>query len=299
MDTTSNRPALPDDVLAAIAQAFPGDTIGPLQPTVGGYSNLTVILPLGGRRLVAKVAHTPLKRADVRHEARVLATLHDSGLPLPELVAIIDEADFTLELLRYIEGDNAIRFFNEEQSTLPQIYAAIGHTLAAVHRHTIEGEEYDLLPRYAETQAALGALHLPLTLARALHAALDHPIWQHHGTRLVHGDAGLHNVLWHGHLRALLDWEWAGRGLPLLDIAWTAWIMRFRTLPAAVWDAFCAAYNAHADQPVAATPADLRALALSQVAAILTRTAPDTWARGEWQRRAEASIAFPFPSFHP
>lgn len=291
-------PPIPDDVRAAIVKAFPNQQVGPATPTFGGYSNLTVALPIDGRQLVAKIAHTAPKRSDVRREARILTALQESGLPIPKLVQLIESESFTIELLQHIDGTNAMRFFSAEVETLPALYAAVGRTLGATHQRTLaeHAPDFDLLPRYQQAQAAISALDLAPQIAGPLHAALTHPVWQRSADRLVHGDAGLHNILWDVQLRALLDWEWAGRGLPLLDLAWTAWIMRFRSLDPALWDGFLTAYRSVIDQPPVATADELRALALGQIAFILTRTDPDTWARGEWERRAEATLQFTFPT---
>lgn len=79
------------EVRAAIERAFPGETLGAAAPTFGGYSNLSVVLPVGARLLVAKIAHTQPKRTDVRREARVLTALQTSDLPVPHLIALLEE----------------------------------------------------------------------------------------------------------------------------------------------------------------------------------------------------------------
>ena len=49
------------------------------------------------------------------------------------------------------------------------------------------------------------------------------------GNRLVHGDYGPHNLLFSSdgsEVRGIVDWEWARRGNPVDDLAWTEWIIR-------------------------------------------------------------------------
>ena len=286
------------EMRAAIERAFPGETLGAAAPTFGGYSNVSVVLPVGARLLVAKIAYTQLKRTDVRREARVLTALQTSDLPIPRLVALLEEENSTIELLDYIPGTNGMRFFSADQEQLPALFAAVGQTLGAVHGYTLDdkGHDLDLTARYEEVRHSLASSGLPTHISASLSHALIHPIWLQTADRLVHGDAGLHNILWDGQLRALLDWEWAGRGMPLLDLAWTAWIVRFRELPPTLWEAFLAAYTASADAPPKATPDEVRALALGQVAAILGRAVPGSWSHSEWLRRAELSLDFAFPA---
>jgi aminoglycoside phosphotransferase (APT) family kinase protein len=106
--------------------------------------------------------------------------------------------------------------------------------------------------------------------------------------RLVHGDPGAHNLLWDGQLTALLDWEWAGLGDPLTDLAWVCWTLRFRQVAAPVRAAFLAAYGL--PEP---NRADLRDLALAQIAAILVRVADQPEASAEWLRRLDWTLNLP------
>ncbi len=287
------------EVRSAIERAFPDEVLGAATPTFGGYSNLSVVLPLGARLVVAKIAHTQAKRADVRREAYVLRLLQGSALPIPHLIALLEAENNTIELLDYIDGTNGMRFFGAHQEQLPALFAAVGQTLAAVHGHSFDAaagdHDLDLMARYDQVRRSLAASGLPAHINAAFLDALHHPIWQQTAEQLVHGDAGLHNILWDGRLRALLDWEWAGRGLPLLDLAWTAWIVRFRELSPALWQAFLSAYTASHPLPKA-TSEEVRALALGQVAAIISRAVLGSWSHGEWLRRAELSLAFDFPA---
>jgi aminoglycoside phosphotransferase (APT) family kinase protein len=289
--------SLPDHIYRAIEACFPGQKIGPLEPTFGGYSNTTVIVPVGGERLVAKIAQVPIKQLDVRREATVLQAIEGRGLPAPTLVSFYETSDFCIEFLAEIEGINGMHFFSHEQRRLPELYAAVGRILSLVHQQHATGlpEEFHLRERYARVHAELPQLGLDPELVRGLQSAIEHPIWDAPADRLVHGDAGIHNLLWDGELRALLDWEWSGCGSPLFDLAWNLWTMRFRSLEPRITYDFLSAYQAYSSQPIQAKATELRALALSHVAFILTRSEPNTWTRAEWERRAIASFDFLFP----
>lgn len=289
--------SLPDAIYKAIEASFPGQQIGPLEATFGGYSNMSVLVPLGQERVIAKIAQAPIKQLDVRREATILRFIEGRGLPAPSLISFYEAPDFYIEFLTAIEGINGMHFFSNEQRRLPELYATVGRVLAQVHQQQASElpSEFRLRERYAQVHEQLPQLGLPSAIERELLMALEHPIWEAPADCLVHGDAGIHNLLWDGQMRALLDWEWSGCGSPLFDLAWNLWTMRFRSLEPRITYDFLTAYQAVAPQPIQAKAGELRALALSHVAFILTRSEPGTWARAEWERRALASLDFAFP----
>jgi aminoglycoside phosphotransferase (APT) family kinase protein len=141
----------------------------------------------------------------------------------------------------------------------------------------------------------LPTLGLEPELLDVFAAGLAHPAWQPASTRLVHGDAGLHNVLWDGRISALLDWEWSGWGNPLLDIAWVYWTMRWRAVAPALWNVFLSSYQAAFAEAAPADSASLRALVFGQIAGILARAHEQPAARAEWLRRASWTLTLQFP----
>src|SRR5436190_2195196 len=79
---------IPAPILTLLQSAFPGQPIGDLAATSGGFSNLTASVTIGARRCVIKAAVNELKRADVRREAMLLRLLEGSDLPIPRLLAL-------------------------------------------------------------------------------------------------------------------------------------------------------------------------------------------------------------------
>lgn len=288
---------VPERVLALLTNAFPGEEIGTFEETFGGYSNLTVKLMVGKRPLIAKIAQTSLKQADVRREAALLELLRGSMLPTPALVRVLEDVDVTVELLDYIDGTNGLHYFGAQSpGTVSAIFAAVGQVLAKVHQHTSPDDRtgLELAPRYAQTLGMLPMLDLDPSLLVALTTSLEDAAWHPPELRLVHGDPGLHNVLWNGELTALLDWEWAGWGNPLLDVAWIYWITRLRNLPPEPWAAFCAAYGPWPSVGIDPTPQALHCLVLGHIAFILVRARQlPTW--DEWLRRAAWTAELTFP----
>jgi aminoglycoside phosphotransferase (APT) family kinase protein len=237
--------SLPQPALDLLSAAFPAEPLAEVAPTLSGFSHHSAVVSLGGRRAVVKAAHSPPKRADLRREARALALLRDSGLPVAPLLALLEDEDWTVELVGFVAGTPGLRMLADTPGELPAVYGALGRLLAAVHDTPLGAPPPDLLmaDRADATLRALPSLGLDAGLRAELAAALAHPAWRPAAPALVHGDAGLHNVLWDAGVTALLDWEWAGWGDPSLDITWVYWTIRWRDLPIGLWQAFLSGYD--------------------------------------------------------
>jgi aminoglycoside phosphotransferase (APT) family kinase protein len=281
---------LPDQVLELVAAAFPGQPVGEVTPAEGGFSHHTAIATIGARRCAIKAASGAAKRADVRHEARMLALLGGRQLPCPQLLALTENDTWSVAISAAVAGRAGIHLY-QQPNLLAGAYRELGELLAAVHRTPITPPDSNLLvaERCRAVQKQLPALGLGPALLGVCAASLAHPAWQPASPRLVHGDAGLHNVLWDGRISAVLDWEWSGWGNPLLDVAWVYWTMRWRAVAPELWDAFLGSYRgARADA------GSLRALVFGQIAGILARVHEQPAARAEWLRRANWTLALEF-----
>jgi aminoglycoside phosphotransferase (APT) family kinase protein len=279
---------LQQPVLDLIASAFEGQAISDLAPTVGGYSHQTLRATIGGLPCVLKLAGEPRKRADVRHEGRVLAEIAPLGLPAPAPLALIEGEAHTVLVTRALPGDNGIGLLERDPGALPAVYHALGRLAARIHAAPLAPPEPSLLltGRVGQAAQTLAALPLDEALRDALLESLAHPAWRA-PARLVHGDLGLHNLLWDGAGLALLDWEWASWGAPLLDLGWLAWTLRWRKLPASLWHTFLGGYGAAG---ASLDGALLPQLALGQIAMILARSRDNAAAFAEWQRRAHWTL---------
>ena len=277
---------LPEPALALLAQAFPGEQVSVLAPAQGGFSHHSALVQIGGRRCFAKAASLDAKRASLRHEAAVLAALAGRGVPAPELLALVDERGWTVELLAALPGSSGVLLYAEPPAVAIAGLAGLAGLLATTHALTLPAPGPHALHAARAVLAldALADLALPGDLRASLRAALEHPAWRPGACQLAHGDAGLHNLLW-GDGYALVDWEWAGWDEPLLDLAWVWWTLRWRQAPTEYWVGFLAAYRAARpiEQPA---PDALAALALGQIAGILVRVREQPAAYAEWVRRA-------------
>ena len=277
--------SLPPD-LDTLITASTGYKAHDLAPTFGGFSNLTVRATIGGQHCVIKATTLPAKRVDIRREAALLPSLTGSSLPVPVLLALVEDATWTAAITVALPGENGLRVLADAPAALPDVFAALGVTLGRVHA-TPPPRLPDLLfaERCSIARVTLSNTSIPQSLRDALLASLDHPIWQATPTGFVHGDVGLHNLLWDGAYLALLDWEWVGIGPVALDLVWLRWTMRWRSLDHSLWRAFWDAYAATSQTNTFPAPEAARALALGQIALILART--EGAAQAEWLRRAQ------------
>jgi aminoglycoside phosphotransferase (APT) family kinase protein len=276
---------LPEPVLLLLETAY-ADRASELTATSGGRSHHTVALKIAEQRMVVKAATRPAQRSDLRHEAAMLTQINGSYPAAPQLDRLLESAEWTVEVQRWRPGVNGIACYSWDDSRLSEVYRQLGQTLAALHRLPIANREFSLASRMARVTEQLAKLPLPTSLQATLMAAASHALWQvaEHPT---HGDAGLHNVLWADQLSVLLDWEWAGVGHALTDLAWIAWTMRWRKVDERHWHRLLTAYQPTSALEREGRAATLHTLALGQIGFILTRVADNQSAWEEWLRRAE------------
>lgn len=292
----SANPTIPKPVADLLAAAFPGTPTSSPGPTVGGFSNLTLTVTIGRERCVLKAAEEPARRQDLRREALVLALLRGRSLGAPKVLAFAEGGGWAVLVTRRRPGVPGLTLYQRPPEALLPACEALGRALARLHALALppprNAPAQGLLvgERAAALAAALPGLGAPEDLAGRLAEALAHPVWHHPAPRLVHGDAGLHNVLWGSAGLTLLDWELAGWGDPRHDLAWVAWTMRFRSLPPALWEALLAGYGRRRAEALGLEEESLRALALGQIATLLARAAGSPAAWAEWVRRARWTL---------
>jgi aminoglycoside phosphotransferase (APT) family kinase protein len=225
--------------LDALGRLLRGIVDGPLTSRrIGdGHSNLTYLVS-GSRDVVLRrppPPPLPPGAHDVLREARLLAGLADTAVPVPEVLAAAEAGevlDSPLYVMTHVAGPVVT---TTTPAGLTGRGAAIGEslvdTLAALHdvdwraaglaemgrlegfnrrhlgrmRRLVADGDGDVPPAFAEVDAWLTA-HVPAES----------------GATLVHNDYRIGNVILgpDGRVAAVLDWELATIGDPLLDIAY-------------------------------------------------------------------------------
>lgn len=248
--------ALHDGVQRYLSGRFPegGDgTTVTLTPVSGGRSNPTYFVQYGDQDLVLR--HPPLAEKsaaahDVGREYRVLTALAETAVPAPEPVAYCDDPAFIgapFYLMRRVAGrvvtraDGAPDLADTARAT--RLGAAMIDALLAIHSvdpaatglgDPARGDGYvrRQAERWSRQWSERQQRSIPEydEIGRRLVAALDAGTVDSAPPRptLVHGDFNLGNTIVAnadefddadtGVVRAVLDWEFATFGHPLMDL---------------------------------------------------------------------------------
>ncbi len=209
----------------------------------GGHANLTYLLTIGEQEMV--IRRPPLGPVapgahDLGREHRVLSVLHRAFPLAPRSLAYCDDASIIGAPFLVAERRHGIAITGDLPETVrdrPHIAAAVGamliDTLAALHR--IDTTKLDLnslgrpegfLARQLEgwQRRWCAALDRPYPEAEALLTRLAAAMPTSPAPTLLHNDFKLDNILVDpadSRLpRAVLDWDMATRGDPLLDLGY-------------------------------------------------------------------------------
>lgn len=208
-----------------------------------GQSNLTYVLgDEAGHRWVLRrppVGHLLASAHDVAREARILAALADTDVPVPRIHGVCtDEAVSPVPIVAMEYVDGAVMTDRTAAEPIPlDVRHAIGismtDTLAHIHAVDLKAVGLDDLAShkpYAPRQLKRWSAQWEQSKTRdipeldALTRRLTAAIPEQHETTLVHGDFHLRNVMVDpttGQVTAALDWELSTLGDPLADIGST------------------------------------------------------------------------------
>lgn len=223
---------LQDRVVAGLHAAGHHGSATRLEPMVGGHSGLTYRLSVGERSFVVK-AVPPGQRAVGRHDmlrqARIMAALGDTDVPVPAICATddVEPAWFAMELV----AGESLEPVLDDPEVEPSLAAArmrrAAEILPRLHRVPLADLPVDGVPlspadelaRWTRTMGAVpaelvpGAARLEQLLAASVPAAVE-PV-------LVHGDYRLGNIISVGtEPAALIDWEIWSPGDPRVELGW-------------------------------------------------------------------------------
>jgi aminoglycoside phosphotransferase (APT) family kinase protein len=196
-----------------------------------GHSGFTYWVELEGRRGVLRLPPPGARiagSADIPRQARIMAALHDQGLPVPAVVAtsqdpVVDGRPFVL--MEAIHGDRVEQAIDAGSSPLQLAASAVDvlRRFQAVPRENtgIGGE--DPMPLEGEIARWTWLMErAPAELTgqapRLAQLLVDRkPLPR--SPVLVHGDYHLSNMLFdRGRVVAVVDWEIAQLGQALLDV---------------------------------------------------------------------------------
>ena len=171
----------------------------------------------------ARIAGT----ADVMRQGRIMAALHEAGLPTPAVPLIVDEAVVDgrpFILMEHAEGERIERAATHERPI--DIATSAVDVLKRLHalplEHTGIGGEDAVGLQVEMMRWAMLMQRSPeelTTRAGELGGLLAAQVPAERGPTLVHGDYHYGNMLFTGpRVTSVLDWEIAQVGQPLLDL---------------------------------------------------------------------------------
>jgi aminoglycoside phosphotransferase (APT) family kinase protein len=298
---------VPAGVVDAVRELTGVATLGTTHATVGGFSNLSFHAHLNGRYAVVKAATLPLKRDDLRREAKLLGFLEshvDMALPTPRVVAHGDHGDWTVTVLDEVPGENGLTFLGKRSLGYVQKRCVVlARLLQAIHHVAAQPANdptFEIPVRVADLRSFVGDELFAEGVSEQMLAALESRAIGR-GISLVHGDFGMHNVMWDVDGRrirvgGLLDWEFGGWGSPLTDVAWLWWTFQFRGIADEFWPSFVEAYGAWALRAMGFESTAILDLVRVQMIQLLSRTERESASRVEWLKRWDALSTMALPT---
>ena len=244
------------DALAAWmdAMGLAGGDIRDGRLLAGGTQNLIVLFERGGRRFVLRrpALNAPPSASDtIRREVRVLGAIADSDVPHPRLIAVCADEQVlgaAFYLMEPIDGFNVTVAMPALHAADPDIRRRMGYSavesiarLGRVDHVAVGLGDFGKVDGYLQRQAGRWRRQLEGFSAHAgwpgpqllpgvervgewldLHCPADFT------PGILHGDYTLANLLFRmdgPEVAAIVDWELASIGDPLIDLAWllTAW----------------------------------------------------------------------------
>ncbi|WP_431802039.1 phosphotransferase family protein [Microbacterium sp. bgisy203] len=241
----------------------------------GGRSNLTYGIDGAARPLIVRrppLGHVLSSAHDMRREHRVISALAGSAVPVPVAVDVVDDTEakqvtgtvfFVMERApgRVLARPTHNAGFTPD--ALRALSLELAGDLAALHSvdpETVGLADFGKPDGFLTRQLATWRRQLDASRSREtpeldrLQAALEADVPETTRTGIVHGDFRLDNALVTGegdeaHVSAILDWEMATLGDPLVDVGMFAMYWEIGHLPGALATAVPSAVDAAAGYP--------------------------------------------------
>lgn len=264
---------------AWLADAHPGLVVSGqhLTATViaGGRSNLTYAVDGAARPLIVRrppLGHVLSSAHDMRREHRVISALAGSPVPVPVAIDVVDDTETgrvtgtVFFVMERTPGRVLARPAHNARFT-PDALRALSLELAGdlAALHTVDPDavglgDFGRPDGFLTRQLSTWRRQLDASRSREtpdldrLQTALEADVPETTRTGIVHGDFRLDNALVVGegdeaHVSAILDWEMATLGDPLVDVGMFAMYWEIAGLPGALASAVPSAVDPAAGYP--------------------------------------------------
>ena len=226
----SNAAVTTEGRIAADLQRVLGERVHGVRPIPEGHSGFTYWVQLDGREAVLRLpppGTRPSGPADIARQGRLLRALHAAGLGVPAVLAAsegeaVDGRPFCL--MEKVDGDRIEVAAGHDDTSLARSVIEELRRLQSVPRGASGiGDEPPVGLRQEIERWSWLLARAPAELVQAGPAVarlLDETRPDERLPVLVHGDYHYGNMLFRGgRVVAVLDWEIAQLGQPLLDLA--------------------------------------------------------------------------------
>lgn len=218
-----------DRIAGDLARQLGAPVLG-VRPIPEGHSGFTYWVDLSGSQGVLRLpppGTRPAGPADIARQGRLLQALHQAGIAVPEVLAMSDQPCVDGRpycLMARVDGDRVEVAAGDDDAALARSAIEELKRLQAVPREEtgIGDERPATLEQEIERWAWLLERAPQELVGRTaeVRALLHRTSPPEQAPVLVHGDYHYGNMLFRDHrLVALLDWEIAELGQPLLDLA--------------------------------------------------------------------------------
>lgn len=259
-----------------------------LTELTGGYTNSSILLEGSDPLVVAKIFNA--HNRDAITEINCLTLLNNSGVS-PKIHDYFEDNDSQYIIMDYVHGINSQIFLDDgDIRKAKAIYKLLGIHLAK-DIHSLKWREVDFdLPIIELINIDIDALnYVSNDQKEQVKQILNVSVIGE--KTLIHGDYGPHNAILSNKLISIIDWEWAGWGNPLQDVAWVTWFvhLHYPNFARELSEIFINAYSKFSDLKI--TNELVKVYSVSRVINVLDRIKyTNEEVKNEWLRRLEWTL---------
>lgn len=263
-----------------------------LTALTGGYTNSVLLLEGSDPPVIAKIFKK--NSIDARTEIKSLTLLNNAGVS-PTIYEYFEDHESLYIIMDYVHGVNSQKFLdNGDMDKVREIYKLLGFRLAN-DIHSIKPRGSSLhFPVIELINVDIDSFDfVPSSLKDEVKRILTISVIEEE--TLIHGDFGPHNTIFLNDSLIVIDWEWAGWGNPLQDVAWVVWFvhLHYPHVCKELSEIFLRTYSLHSN--VLITEELVKAFSVSRVTNILNRIKnANEDVKNEWLRRLEWTLQTDF-----
>lgn len=254
----------------------------------GGYTNSAVLIKNIDPPLVAKIYS---EHGNAPSEIKALTMLNHKYFS-PHIHDCFEHDSTWCVIMDYLVGSVGQRYLDSrDMKKSHEIYRLLGFHLAK-DIHSICVDNNITLPIIKLENPNMHAF-VPAGLLDETNSVLG--VSYPNTISLVHGDFGPQNIIFQPDSIKVVDWEFAGWGNPLYDIAWVVWFvhLHYPHLCKELSATFLNEYRLHSDVKI--NKQLIKAFATSRVVFILSLISMDNIeGRDEWIKRLRWTLGTDF-----